>query len=179
MFKKAFLVCKAEGRITTGPKAKVGIQLQVILQYLRGSDDYWEQRLATTRPPKSLKWEGIYKRAWDLIREKELGDGKTTPQRLDLSERTPSFYNSSGDETTRTSPVKANDQPLRSSLLDDEEEDDANEIADQPQNQEQEQRDPDMDYADHDILEAREDPQNQEDHSMDAVSQLNYQLAVV
>ena len=67
-FKKAFLVCKEEGRITTGPTAKVGVQLQVILQWLRSSDDYWEHRLATTRPPKSLKWEGIYKRAYDLIR---------------------------------------------------------------------------------------------------------------
>ena len=146
---------------------------------MRNSDDYWEQRLATTRPPKSIKWEGIYKRAWDLIREKEPGDGKKTPQRLELSERTASFYNSSGDETTKTSPVKTKDPPLRSSLLDDEEDDDANQIADEPQDQEQEQNDPDMDYADHDILEVREDPQQQEDASMDAVSQLNYQLAVV
>ena len=94
-FKKAFLTCKAEGRIKTGPNTKVGIQLQTILQWLRDSDDYWKHRLSMKRPPGSLKWEGIYRKAWDLIREKEPGDGKKTPARLTHSEQTPSFYHTS------------------------------------------------------------------------------------
>ena len=98
--KKAKLVCRDNGSIKCGPNANVALQMQVLLDYLRQSDPYWEERLATNRPPNSLKWSQMYRRCYELIREKDYSGGKATPKRFTQADELPHFYQpSEGDST--------------------------------------------------------------------------------
>ena len=95
--KKAWLVCLEEKDVVVGEKVNLMTNAQVIMDYLKGSDDYWAERLALKRPRKCLKWDQFYSKIYNLTKGDTTSSGKKAPRKVPFQT----------DEDTETqSPVK-------------------------------------------------------------------------
>ena len=80
--KKAWLVKLEDNEVHTGPHVNPMANAQVIMDYLKASDEYWAERLALKRPKACLKWQQFYAKIYKLTRESNSPSGKETPKKL-------------------------------------------------------------------------------------------------
>ena len=82
--RKAWLVLLSSEQVKKGPQQTLS-NIQVIMGYLKETNEFWTDVDPNGRPRKSLKYNNIYQLVYALTNDRPTGSGKSTPKRLSLS----------------------------------------------------------------------------------------------